>query len=95
MCMQAFSHLPSCLLSPCPPPRAVSSLQGIFQYQRLVEGCIPLIRGYERKRGIQFDWIVRTRVDTYWSGPAPPLSSLQPSAYYIPYGTDCMGLNDR
>ena len=62
---------------------------------RLVEGCLPLIHSYEARHAMRFDWVVRTRVDTYWSEPPPPLTSVNASAYAIPFGTDCMGLNDR
>lgn len=69
--------------------------QGIFQYMRLVEGCIPLISKHEAAAGFRFNWIVRTRLDTYWAGPPDPLLSYNPRAYTLPVGTNCTGLNDR
>lgn len=73
------------------------SVQGILQYMRLVEGCLPLILRHERRHGLRFHWVLRTRVDTYWQR-APPTLSLahySPSKYSIPFGTDCSGYNDR
>ncbi|CAI7894312.1 unnamed protein product, partial [Closterium sp. NIES-54] len=76
-------------------PSSPHGTQGMLQYFRLVEGCIPLIRAYERRHAITFDWLLRTRVDTFWHRPLPPLSAFPPHAYTIPFGSDCFGLNDR
>lgn len=67
----------------------------MYQYFRLVEGCVGMISGYERKHRFRFNWILRTRVDTYWAKPPPPLQELSPQKYTIPFGTDCYGINDR
>ncbi|GJP75332.1 hypothetical protein CLOP_g5784 [Closterium sp. NIES-67] len=69
--------------------------QGMLQYLRLVEGCVWLIRTYEERHSMRFDWVVRSRVDTYWSKPPPALASFGVDEYTVPWGTDCMGLNDR
>ncbi|GJP44034.1 hypothetical protein CLOM_g3426 [Closterium sp. NIES-68] len=76
-------------------PSSPHGTQGMLQYFRLVEGCIALIRGYERRHVMAFDWVLRTRVDTFWHGALPPLSAFPLHAYTIPFGSDCFGLNDR
>jgi len=70
-------------------------LQGLLQYFRLVEGCLEMVLARERLTGKRYKWIVRARVDAFWRGPAPALSSLNASAYNIPYGNDFSGYNDR
>ncbi|CAI5488122.1 unnamed protein product [Closterium sp. Naga37s-1] len=69
--------------------------QGMLQYLRLVEGCVPLIQAYETRHAMRFDWVVRSRVDTFWAKPPPVLRDFEVDKYTIPWGTDCMGLNDR
>ncbi|CAI5486057.1 unnamed protein product [Closterium sp. Naga37s-1] len=76
-------------------PSSPHGTQGMLQYFCLVEGCIPLIHAYERRHAITFDWLLRTRVDTFWHRPLPPLAAFPPHAYTIPFGSDCFGLNDR
>lgn len=75
--------------SPC------ALLQGLLQYFRLVEGCLEMVLARERVTGRRYKWIVRARVDAFWRGPAPALSTLNASAYNIPYGNDFSGYNDR
>ncbi|GJP60534.1 hypothetical protein CLOP_g17777 [Closterium sp. NIES-67] len=64
----------SIILLPWGSPNGV---QGILQYFRLVEGCLPLIEHEEKtnRAGQLYRWVLRTRLDGYWSAPAPPLSS--------------------
>lgn len=54
-----------------------------------------MISSYETKNRFKYDWIVRTRVDGYWNGPLPPLETLNPEYYHVPYGSRFGGLNDR
>ncbi|CAI5952902.1 unnamed protein product [Closterium sp. NIES-65] len=68
---------------------------GLLQYFRLVEGCIDLISTHQLQHNISYRWVIRTRVDGYWTAPPPLLPSLHPSAYTIPFGFDWGGLNDR
>eukprot|EP00897_Mesotaenium_endlicherianum_P002155 jgi/Mesen1/1968/ME000147S01068 len=75
-----------------------NGLQGLLQYFELVEGCASLIEKYERERGAPYRWILRTRVDGFWSGRPPPLSSLDSSGggvLTVPHGLDFNGVNDR
>lgn len=67
----------------------------MYQYFRLVEGCLGMISDYEQGNKFRFNWVLRTRVDTFWARPPPKLQELSPDKYTIPYGTDCLGINDR
>ncbi|GBG68474.1 hypothetical protein CBR_g3019 [Chara braunii] len=85
----ALSNLLSSMGSPM-------GIQGLLQYFNLVEGCNDLIEGYERRHGVQFSWIVRGRLDTFWVSPLElKLETLDPAKYYVPFGSSWRGLNDR
>ncbi|CAI7884311.1 unnamed protein product [Closterium sp. NIES-54] len=70
-------------------------IQGLLQYFRLVEGCVDLIATHQQQHNISYRWVIRTRVDGYWTAPPPLPPALHPSAYTIPFGFDWGGLNDR
>lgn len=70
-------------------------MQGFLQYFRLVEGCVSMIRDFQAATGTSYSWVVRTRVDGYWAGPPPPLSSLAAAHYTVPQGNHAGGYNDR
>nr|XP_024401670.1 uncharacterized protein LOC112294907 isoform X2 [Physcomitrium patens] len=70
-------------------------LQGLLQYFNLVEGCYGMVKQYEVQYRFKYDWIIRTRVDGYWSGPVPDIAQLDPNYYYVAAGSDFHGLNDR
>eukprot|EP00850_Spirogloea_muscicola_P016446 SM000133S26812 [mRNA] locus=s133:243212:251705:+ [translate_table: standard] len=69
--------------------------QGLLQYLALVEQCGQVIEDAEAAGGFAYSWVLRTRPDGLWSGPPPPLASLDAAGYYIPHGSDYDGLNDR
>ncbi|XP_002972802.2 uncharacterized protein LOC9636809 [Selaginella moellendorffii] len=71
-------------------PRA---LQGLLQYFALNEGCETMIRQQEELQGFKYDWIVRTRLDTFWTAPIPV--EYRNSTYTVPRGTRYGGYNDR
>ena len=74
---------------------ATHPMQGLVQYFEMVEGCLDLIQTHAKLRNVSYDWVFRTRVDTFWNGPPPPLSDLEHDHYTIPYGSDYFGFNDR
>lgn len=53
-----------------------------------------MINDHQRRYNFTYDWIVRTRVDSYWSGPLGPQNFI-PGKYLVPPGSSYNGLNDR
>lgn len=70
-------------------------MQGLLQYFHLVEGCFGMVKHYEARHKIKYEWIIRTRVDGYWNDRIPNITALNPDFYYVSAGSDFRGLNDR
>lgn len=65
-----------------------------MQYFNLVEGCLTLINSYQKQNNFTYDWIIRSRVDGYWSDSLSP-DDFIPGQYLVPPGSSYGGLNDR
>eukprot|EP00850_Spirogloea_muscicola_P004874 SM000021S06507 [mRNA] locus=s21:801625:803585:+ [translate_table: standard] len=72
-----------------------NGLQGLLQYFNLVEGCLKLISDRETAAGVSYSWVLRTRVDTFWTGPPHTLAAYSPRKYTVPHGCSYGGYNDR
>lgn len=64
---------------------ADGQLKAAWPSLQSVHGCFDLVHAYEKRNGVRFDWLVRTRFDLGYFQPLPPLSSFSPGAVHLPY----------
>lgn len=53
-----------------------------------------MIKSHQQQNNFTYDWIIRTRVDGYWSTRLQP-NLFIPGQYVVPSGSSYGGLNDR
>lgn len=73
-------------------PRPRKGLHIMLAWHR----CLAMVEQAEDEAGGQpYDWIVDTRLDTFWEYPHVPVQLLSQDAIWIPEGSDFGGVNDR
>ncbi|CAE8742250.1 unnamed protein product [Polarella glacialis] len=50
---------------------------------RKSEAVLDLVESYEAARGFRFQWLIFSRLDTYWMARHPALSLLDPNSVYV------------
>lgn len=54
-----------------------------------------MVERHEARRGFNYTWLVRARVDSFFSARAPRLRLFDPAAFTVPFGSNNGGVNDR